>query len=174
MTRARFILLTLLLQLGARSAFAQEAPPPVAHHRLGVDLGLASAVGVAGVGYQFAPVRWARLEGGVGWGATGTQLSFMPKIALGSGACAFVAGVGASLAVGAHQAEPGHGPNPDVIPWLNLDVPGVECRTRSGFSFQATLGLTMALADFHWDAVELGSTVHAGDVLPQGRIGAGW
>jgi hypothetical protein len=174
MARRRFLLLPLLVQLGAGSAAAQEAPQPIAHHRVGVDLGLASAVGAAGVDYQFAPLRWVRLEGGVGWGATGTQFSLMPKIALGSGTCAFIAGFGASVAVGGQQAEPGHGPNPDVIPWLNLDVPGIECRSRSGFSFQATFGLTMTMVDFHWDALDLGSTVHAGDVLPQGRVGAGW
>src|SRR5262245_26479441 len=99
MTRGPFLLLTLLVLLGARSAAAQEATPPIAHHRLGVDLGLGSAVGVAGVDYQFAPLDWVRLEGGVGWGPTGTQLSLMPKIALGSGTCAFTAGFGASLAV---------------------------------------------------------------------------
>ena len=164
----------LLVELGAGSAVAEDAPPPIVRHRVGVELGLASAVGLAGVAYQLAPLRWLRLEAGVGWGPTGTQLSITPKLALGSGACAFVAGFGSSLAVGGQQAEPGHQPNPDVIPWLNLDVPGIECRSRSGLSFQASIGLTMPLADFHWDVTDLGSTVHAGALLPQGRAGIGW
>ena len=72
-------------------------------------------------------------------------------------------GFGPSLAVGGQQAAegPGHGPNPAVIPWLNLDVPGMECRSRGGFSFQATLGLTMPLADFHYDVADTGDTVRA-------------
>jgi hypothetical protein len=96
----------------------------------------------------------------------------MPKLALGSSACAFTAGIGASLGIGGQPAS--HGPKPGTIPWLNLDVPGLECHARSGFSFQATLGLTMALADFHYDIADTGDTVHAGEVLPQGRIGFGW
>jgi hypothetical protein len=74
---------------------------------------------------------------------------------------------------GALVAE-GHGPNPDVLPWLNLDVPGIECRTRAGFSFQGTFGLTMPLAAFHWDIADAGNTVPAGKILPQGRAGIGW
>ena len=76
--------------------------------------------------------------------------------------------------VGGQQATEGHGPNPAVIPWLNLDVPGLECRSHGGFSFQATLGLTMPLADFHYDVADVGDTVHAGEILPQGRFGFGW
>ena len=44
----------------------------------------------------------------------------------------------------------------------------------SSFSFQATLGLTMPLADFHYDVADVGDTVHAGEILPQGRVGFGW
>jgi hypothetical protein len=140
-----------------------------------MELGLASAVGSAGVGYQFAPAPWLRLEGGAGWGPTGVQLAFMPKLALGGRTCAFIAGVGPSLAFGGGtQTASAHGTNPGVIPWLNLDLPGLECHARAGFSFQATLGLTMPLADFHYDVADLGDTVHAGEILPQGRVGFVW
>ena len=133
MPKTRFVLAAILVQIGAGSAVAEEALPPSTRHRFGIDLGVASAVGLAGVGYQFAPLPWVRLEGAAGWGPTGTQLSIMPKIALGGGTCSFMAGFGASLAFGGQQAAEGHTPNSGTIPWLNLDVPGIECRSRSGF-----------------------------------------
>jgi len=171
-----FVAATILTATAAqRSAAAQVGSAPTGiQQRVGADFGVASASGLAGVNYQIAPVRWLRLEGAVGWGPTGAQLSLMPKIAIGGERCAFTAGFGSSLAVGGQQAETGHGPNPGTIPWLNLDVPGIECRFHSGFSFQATLGLTMPLADFHYDVAEVGDTIHAGQILPQGRAGIGW
>jgi hypothetical protein len=165
------LLALLALPIAATSA-ADEAPPK--RHRIGGDMGIASALGSAGVDYQFAPAPWLRLEGAIGYGPTGFQLSVMPKLALGGARCAFTMGFGPSLAIGGQQATEGHGPNPTVIPWLNLDVPGLECRSRGGFSFQATLGLTMPLADFHYDVADLGDTVRAGEILPQGRVGFGW
>jgi hypothetical protein len=169
------LVVMLLLAEGATGrATAEEHSPPIMRQRVGLELGVASAVGIAGVDYQFAPSPWLRLEGGAGWGPTGAQFSIMPKIALGSGRCAFIAGFGPSLAVGGQQAAAGHGPNPGTIPWLNLDVPGIECHSRSGVSFQATVGLTMPLVDFHWDLADVGETTHAGALLPQGRVGVGW
>jgi len=174
MPARRFFLFVALVTTGARSASAQDELRSPARHRLGADLGLASALGLVGVDYQFAPAPWMRLEAATGWGPTGAQFSMMPKIALGGGTCAFTAGVGASLAIGGQQAAAGHGPDPDVIPWLNVDLPGVECRSPSGLSVQATLGLTMPLVDFHWDLADVGDTVKAGTILPQGRAGIGW
>jgi hypothetical protein len=168
----RALLLAALVTVGPRSASAQDTS--TRRNRLGADLGMASALGMAGVDYQFAPLHWLRLEGAAGWGITGAQVSMMPKVALGSGDCAFTAGFGPSLAIGGAPVEPGHGPHPGAIPWLNLDVPGIECRARSGFSVQVTLGLTMPLADFHYDVAEVGDTIHAGQILPQGRAGIGW
>jgi hypothetical protein len=136
----------------ARSAVAQVGSAPTGiQQRVGADFGVASASGLVGVNYQIAPVHWLRLEGAIGWGPTGGQLSLMPKVAVGGGRCAFTMGFGPSLAVGGAPAEAGHGPNPGTIPWLNLDVPGIECRFPSGFSLQAALGLTMPLADFRRD-----------------------
>jgi len=170
----RLLLLAALVTVGVGNASAQDAPSPPGQQRVGADLGIASALGIVGVNYQFAPFHWVRLEGAVGWGPTGAQLSFMPKLALGRGRCAFTVGFGPSLAVGGQQAEAGHGPNPDRIPWLNLDVPGIECHFHTGFSFQATVGLTMPLADFHYDFAEVGDTIHVGQLFPQGRAGIGW
>jgi hypothetical protein len=171
----RSVVAVSIVLAGAGSAGADEsAPAATVRQRVGMDMGIGSAVGLIGVDYQLAPSPWLRLEGAAGWGVTGAQLSLMPKIALGSGACAFTAGFGAALAVGGQQAMEGHGPNPAAIPWLNLDVPGIECHTRSGFSFEATLGLTMPLTAFHWDVADVGDTVHAGAILPQGRVGIGW
>jgi hypothetical protein len=175
MRGTRFLALVLMLHFWAgRVAAQQEAP--VQRHRIGGDIGFGSAVGMVGVDYQFAPVRWLRLEVGAGWGATGAQFSFMPKVGLGrSWRCAFTVGFGPSLAIGSSSlAAEGHGPSPGVLPWLNLDVPGIECRTPSGFSFQGTFGATMPLADFHWDLADTGGTIHAGKILPQGRAGIGW
>jgi hypothetical protein len=163
--------------VGAPRAAAAETTAVARQHRVGIDLGVASAIGLAGVGYQFAPVPWLRLEGGVGWGPTGTQFSIMPKIAPNTTrVCTFTTGVGAALAVGGVQAEegPGHGPHPDPLPWLNVDAAGIECRLTNGLSFQGALGVTLPLADFHYDFVDTGDTIRAGQLLPQGRTGIGW
>jgi hypothetical protein len=150
------------------------------HHRVGVDLGVASAIGGIGAAYQFAPSHVVRLEGGVGVGFSGVQLSFMPKLVAGRGTCGFVAGFGAALAVGGPfgegQPEPGAQavPQPSTIPWLTLDVPGLECHSDAGFSFEATLGLTMTLATFHYDIADTSATLHAGSLLPQLRFGLGY
>jgi len=156
------------------SALAQEDPPTASRHRFGLDLGVASAVGTAGLTYQLVALPWLRVEAGAGYGPTGAQLSLMPKVALGGPRCHFAAGFGASVATGGSQAAAGHGPTPSAIPWLNLDAVGFECRSRSGLSFQGALGVTMPLADFHWDLAEVGDTLHVGSVLPQGRVGVGW
>jgi hypothetical protein len=162
------------LVCGAGRAAAQDEAP-VHPNRLGVDLGVASAVGSIGLAYQFAASHRWRFEGGLGWGFSGVQLSIMPKVAFG-GACSFVLGAGPSLAVGGPYAESGpeHQPQPKAIGWLNVDVPGVECRSDAGISFEATLGVTMALTTFHYDITDVGATVHAGNLLPQARFGLGW
>jgi len=160
-------------QLCARRAAGDDAPV-VRRQRLGVDVGVASAIGLVGLSYQLAPWRFLRLEAAAGWGPTGVQLSVMPKLSLGAGRCSFLAGFGPSLAVWGRQAEAGHGPDPDVIPWLNLDLAGIECRTPDGISVQAAVGLTTPLVDYHWDFAELGDTIRAWTLIPQGRVGVGW
>jgi len=175
MRRTGVVGLLLVLLVSARSAAAED-DAPVQDHRIGGDIGFGSAIGIVGLDYQYAPVRWLRFEGGMGWGYTGWQFSFMPKIALGwSWRCAFTIGFGPSVAIGSSQAAmEGHGMNPDYLPWLNLDVPGFECRTRAGLSIQGTLGATMPLKGYHYDFSEVGNDIPAGRIFPQGRIGIGW
>jgi hypothetical protein len=170
------LLVVVVSKVGAGRASAAQDEAPVQHQRIGSDIGFGSALGFIGVDYQFAPVNWLRLEVGAGWGYTGAQFSFMPKLALGwSWRCAFTIGFGPSLALGSSQAAmEGHGPNPKYLPWLNLDVPGMECRLRSGLSFQATVGATMPLAKFHYDFSEVGNNIEAYRIFPQARVGIGW
>lgn len=143
-------------------------------HRIGLGVGLGSAIGAVGLTYDLAASRWLRAEAGVGWGVSGVQLSAMPKFALIGHACAFMTGLGASVALGGPSVEPGHGPAPSTIPWLNLDALSVECPTSAGLSASVALGMTMPLRAFHWDFAELGDTTKAFSVLPQGRASVGW
>jgi hypothetical protein len=172
--QSRWLLVTLALAVCApRAAHAGEDFDLPTRHRLGLDLGLGSALGVIGVGYQYAVDRLQRVEAGVGWGFSGVQLSGMYKLGFGGKSCRFIVGLGASLALGGAAAE-GHGPDPFWIPWLNLDAPGFECHTDFGLSFQGTLGATMPLVRFHYDFVDTGGDIGAGKVFPQARFGVGW
>ena len=168
------VMLIVLVSGAATAVAATDAPSIPPRNRLGVSVGLASAVGAVGVTYDVAVSRFFRVEAGVGWGFSGLQLAAMPKIAIGGDACAYVLGFGAAVALGGPSAEQGHGPAPSTIPWLNFDALGVECHTRAGFSVSGALGLTMPRRAFHWDFAELGDTIKAGSVLPQGRVGVGW
>jgi hypothetical protein len=158
-------------------AVAQE-DALLSRHRVGVELGAASAIGALGLVYQFAATHVVRVEGGVGVGFSGVQLSLMPKLVAGRGTCGFVAGFGASLAVGGtvgdSESASSPQPEPGAIPWLNLDVPGLECHNDAGFSFEATLGVTMALKTFRYEIADTGAVLHAGSLLPQGRLGLGY
>ena len=174
LARMSAVVFTVLLGGTAAGVAAPDDASSPPRNRVGLSIGVASAVGAAGVTYDVAVSRFFRGEAGVGWGFTGLQLSAMPKIAIGGGTCAYILGFGAALALGGPSVEAGHGPAPSTIPWLNFDALGVECRTRGGFSLSGALGLTMPLRAFHWDFSELGDTVKAGSVLPQGRFGVGW
>jgi hypothetical protein len=172
-TLAAMIVLTGSVALEG-SVPADRPSPPALRHRVGLDAGLASAVGSVGGTYQFAPAPWLRLEAGIGWGPTGTQLSAMPKLAFGGRHCRFVTGFGPSIALGGGEATANQSSPPAAIPWLNLDAAGLECHSTGGFSFQGALGLTTPLADFHYEIADVGDTVHAWELLPQGRLGVGW
>jgi hypothetical protein len=156
------------------AAIARADVSDLPRHRVGLDLGVGSAVGAIGLTYNHAFTPMFRGEAGVGWGWSGVQLSVMPKVALHGGACAFTSGFGAALALGGPSVEAGHGPAPWAIPWLNFDALGVECPTWGGLSASAALGLTMPLRAFHYDFSELGDTVKAFSLLPQGRVSLGW
>jgi hypothetical protein len=83
--RGVLVSLSLLPAIGA----AAGAPTPVgdvterAPTAVGVDLGVASALGLGGVTLTRRLASHLRLEGGVGLGITGVQLSFMPKLVFG-------------------------------------------------------------------------------------------
>ena len=144
-------------------------PELATRHRVGVDVGLGSAVGAVGLTYTIAPVPWLRLEVGGGLGISGTQLCAMPKVALSGPRDRFVAGAGMSWSNGqdAHGAE-------WSVPWVNLDALGYEHRFASSVSLSVAAGLTTPLARFHYDVTELGNTVKPGTLFPQFRAGIGY
>jgi hypothetical protein len=103
-------------------------------HDLRMNFGAFSAVGYAGVTYAYSPLAETQLELGAGYGMTGLQLSFMPKVSLGSERHRFVTGLGPSLGV-----ERGGNSY-----WLNADL-GYEYRSEGGFSFLVAGGLTYGI-----------------------------
>lgn len=157
----------------AGPAAASEEPPrhrpasdePAGLHRVGLDAGWASAVGVLGATYAFRPTPRFIAEAGLGLGITGSQLSVMPKLALG----AFRAGAGLAWSHGTDAHDTVH----DVI-WVNVDALGLDLVARSGLSLGLAAGVTIPLADSHWDVTELGADIRAGTIYPQGRISLGW
>lgn len=69
----------LVCALAALSA--GEASPRSA---VALNVGVASAVGEVGVTYAFRVLTVLELELGVGWGYSGAQASFMPKLTFGT------------------------------------------------------------------------------------------
>jgi hypothetical protein len=150
MTNQRPRLLALLaaaavLGLSGRSRADDLVPtvvatPPEPHTGVGLNVGIGSAVGFAGVTLTEAFARVLRVELGAGLGLTGYQLSFMPKIALGQPHDHFVAGVGISVAFP---------DNPDLAGghpiWLNVDAVGYEHRFDSGIAISTAAGLSGGL-----------------------------
>jgi hypothetical protein len=154
-------------------------PPPEARFTYSVrgDLGIASPVGFAGVLYSYEPAGWLLVEGGVGYGLSGLQLSLMPKLVLGASSHRFTAGVGASVGIPGIEivtdSPTGGNVNEHVVtPWLNVDIAGYDYRSATGFSFVASGGISVALA--HGCAVSIDSCFPLyGTVFPQLRIGFG-
>jgi hypothetical protein len=146
--------------------------------RIGIDIGIGSAIGLIGVTYTRAFDKYILLEGGVGAGFTGSQLSLMPKLTLGPTVRSrYIMGVGVSLSLDSTATETGpeHQPHRLAVPWLNADLLGIELRSVSGFAFHLALGITMPMISYHWDFAGLGSTEKAWQPLPQMRIGiANW
>ncbi len=143
----RFALLAAIGLLGpsGRSLAASPVPAMVAapsppRTGIGVDFGIGSALGLGGVTVTEAFGRFARLEVGAGYGASGYQLSFMPKIALGGARDRFVAGFGVSVALPDDaRLATGH------PVWLNIDAVGYEHRFDTGIALSAALGVTGGL-----------------------------
>jgi hypothetical protein len=119
-------------------ARAQEPPPP--QTAIGLDLGVGSAVGFAGVTLVRAFGQHVQIELGTGVGLSGYQFSLMPKIVLGSPYSHFVAGLGLSVASPTRaDQETGH------PVWLNVDAIGYEFVSRLGLAFLVTAGVTKGL-----------------------------
>lgn len=145
------------------------------------DVGMFSPVGSLGLVYSRPVHRLAAVELGAGFGFSGVQLSGMMKARLGSERTKFTPGVGLSVGLPILTAvHEGHPMGDDEMRgasvsmgWLDVDLLGVEHRTRSGVVLSASGGVTVALTEGHWDAADLGSNIKPLDVLPQFRLGVG-
>ncbi|HLK93512.1 MAG TPA: hypothetical protein VKZ18_26715 [Polyangia bacterium] len=185
MTKRRTLLLSFLLvslvagerrraqaaEVVSATAAAERRAPTTA---VGVDLGLGSAVGLAGLTLTQAFGPWVRLELGGGYGVSGYQLSVMPKLALGDRHDRFVAGVGVAVALPTDpRLAAGH------PLWLNIDAAGYEHRFDSGFAVSATFGVTGGLGGGQICLPPDGCEQQflrpvSAYWMPQGRVGAAY
>ena len=124
----------------ADPVLAMVATPPPPRTGIGVDIGIGSALGLAGVTVTEAFGRFARLEVGAGYGWSGYQLSLMPKVVLGEPHDHFVAGIGVSVALPDNALFASGHPV-----WLNIDAIGYEHRFDTGIALSAALGVTGGL-----------------------------
>lgn len=148
--------------------------------------GVGSAVGFGGVSYGIAPRDWFLIEAGVGYGATGLQLSTMSKLTLGGDHDRLVSGLGLSVGILPNYAWfQARG----ATLWLNVDAVGYEHRFSGGLSIGAALGVAVGLAGGgHFNSSDICPAIHcnrgsgeydhqvewAGSVFPQARIQAGY
>jgi hypothetical protein len=141
----------------------RERPLGERHHRLGIDAGVASAVGWGGITYAYSPIRWVLFEAGAGYGISGTQLSLMPKLTPGSERNRFLFGPGYSIGIGPSMSGTKAG---DVLHFINVDV-GYEHRFETGFALQVAAGFWWLV---HWpESVKPGI-----NIFPQFRVGLGY
>lgn len=144
--------------------------------RLQADLGVASAVGEIGASYTYAPVPEVELEVGAGLGASGYQLSAMPKLSLGSATYRLVLGAGLSTSL-----DSGNNPSRSYVGyWLNVEA-GYEYRSPAGYSVLVAVGVTRGIGGSRraYCGADCGSEPAiwdrqvAGEMYPQGRIAVG-
>jgi hypothetical protein len=161
---------------GSAQALAEGDGPPPRPNTLRLDVGVASAVGTLGIAFARTFGGLLQMEAGVGTGYSGTQLSLMPKIVLGSRDVYFVTGAGLSVA---SPTNPLHATGHLV--WLNVDAVGLELISRHGFTFQGSAGITKGLGGgsicTNWiDGCEPGEKLpNAATVWgPQFRVGWGY
>jgi len=137
------------------------------------NLGAGSAVGFVGLTYSYLPVPGLETEAGIGMGWTGLQFSAMQKFVLGKGRTRFVAGVGFAFSSGGGLGNV----NASRNFWLNVDLLGLEVRTKSGVVFFLSGGLTHAFGQGgYWITGDCGAPnppCSSDDTLPQLRIGFG-
>jgi hypothetical protein len=153
--RAVLVLALLLASAGAASAaetiegceskplgpFSQTSRPT----GIGADVGLASAVGFAGLTVTRAFAECFRIELGGGIGFSGWQLSLMPKLAfdLAHGVHYLVIGAGVSVAFPKPESLASVATGHPV--WLNVDALGYEVRDQYGLSLAFAIGVTRGL-----------------------------
>jgi hypothetical protein len=152
----------------ASTVTTPPAPPSTA---VGVDVGIGSALGFAGITLTQALGPFFRIEVGGGVGMSGYQLSLMPKLALGGPHDHFVAGAGLSVAFPTNTALASGHPV-----WLNVDALGFEHRFDTGIALSAALGVTHGLGGgelcFPPDGCEPQFLEPVSDFwFPQGRVG---
>lgn len=139
-------------------------------NQLRLDLGLGSALGFGGLVYARHWTSWLQAEAGVGYGLTGLQLSFMPKLMLEDDGSFITLGVGPAAVVGQKPID-----GQTVQAWLNYEI-GFESHSRSGFVFYVAFGGTTVLvrgrerACGSWVCTDLSP----GTTSLQGRVGFGY
>ena len=139
----RGVLVSLSLLPAVDAAAESRRLPEVtesARTAVGVDLGIASAVGFGGVTLARQLASHWRLEAGVGLGVTGVQLSLMPKMVFGGARDHYVGGAGISVTVLSDSQYVSGYPL-----WLNVDAIGYEHQFDSGLALSWALGFTGGL-----------------------------
>jgi hypothetical protein len=162
------VLLSAVLFSSSRSARADGSAgqqPAVASTalpiRYSLQFGLGAPLGFVGAAWALAPTDWLRLEGGIGAGYSGAQVSLMPTIVFGSGRKRFVSGAG--IAWTAFQACA------SMCAWINVEAVGYEVTTRSGNTVFVGAGLAMLLQNSGGGRGSLDAFVP----IPQFRVGVG-
>ena len=103
---------------------------------IGVNAGLASAVGEVGLTVTRAFHRRFRIEAGAGMGWSGWELSLMPKLTVLEGRHHLVFGAGLAIALPYYNERSAR----DWVWWLNVDALGYERRFANGMGISAALG----------------------------------
>ena len=149
---ARFVLLAILADwhvaragetIPPSSPEPASTPPAFRSTAIGLSVGANSTVGLVGPTLTRAFGRHIQIEVSGGLGFWGWQLSFMPKVVLGTDRDRYVGGVGVSITV-----PPRHGECCDVDgspTWLVVDAIGYEHRFDSGLALGFALGPVLGL-----------------------------
>ncbi|MGB7814236.1 MAG: hypothetical protein ABSF35_16615 [Polyangia bacterium] len=166
-----FLVLVLFASEAAHAQTLPAAPPaadaPWGNGRsvIAVNSGIASAVGFAGLTYAYSPLSWLETEVGFGQGFSGTQFSAMQKLTVGGPMTHFIAGVGFAYTVGKGVDSAYRPP----YWWLNIDIAGLEVRTKSHFDFFIAAGLTREFER----PIAVMDNDPGGNTFPQLRMGIG-
>ncbi|MBI2376154.1 MAG: hypothetical protein HYV07_19330 [Deltaproteobacteria bacterium] len=155
----------LCLLVGAPGEGTPPAPPDPepSKHRISLQGGLGTPVGLVGAAWAFELARPLRLELGAGLGYSGVQVSLMPKLSFGSLTDRFVAGAG--LAWIAYPTYDCSAP----CAWINLDLAGYEHLFPGGNTLFVSGGITIPMHD----GGQGWFRYHAWTIFPQLTLGFG-